>query len=125
MQVHHRAAALRTALAAERQSGHDIAFVPTMGNLHAGHIAVVRAAKTPRASAWSSAASSNPKQFEPGEDFERYPRTPERDHELLRSQGVGYLFSPDVDEFYPAGEARPHRRVGTGAVRHPVRCQTP
>ncbi len=104
MQIHHRAAALRTVLAAERQSGHDIAFVPTMGNLHQGHMALVQLAKS-HSQCVVASIFVNPIQFGAGEDFEHYPRTPERDHELLRSHGVAHLFTPDVDELYPAGTA--------------------
>ena len=104
MQTHSSAAALRTALAAERQRGREIALVPTMGNLHEGHLAVVRAAQS-HAQCVVVSSFVNPKQFGPGEDFERYPRSPERDHELLTAQGVGHLFTPATEELYPAGEA--------------------
>lgn len=84
---------------ARRKLG-ELAFVPTMGSLHAGHIALVRLA---RREARHVAASIfvNRLQFAPGEDFESYPRTFESDCDKLRAQGVELLFAPDERVLYP------------------------
>ena len=95
---------LRSALAAWREKGQRIAFVPTMGALHDGHLALVDHA---RRSAGKVVVSIfvNPTQFGPGEDFERYPRDLEADAEKLREAGVDLLFAPPVDVIYPPGFA--------------------
>ena len=96
MQVLHRIADLRAALA----QGPRPAFVPTMGNLHEGHLALVRQAK---ASGRPVVASIfvNRLQFGPNEDFDRYPRTFEADCELLKAEGCDFVFAPDEAELYP------------------------
>ena len=104
-------AELRAVVAAWRRDGQRIGFVPTMGNLHAGHFSLVRQA---RESADRVVASIfvNPSQFGPNEDFDRYPRTPESDAEGLIVAGCDLLFLPTVDEMYPLGvEHRVHMDV--------------
>jgi pantoate--beta-alanine ligase len=83
-------------------AGKRLGLVPTMGALHEGHLSLVRAA---RAGCHSVAASIfvNPTQFGPNEDFAKYPRSFERDRELLEREGVNLLFAPSVQEMYPAG----------------------
>jgi pantoate--beta-alanine ligase len=95
-----RTSQLRERIAAWRKAGERIAFVPTMGNLHAGHGSLVQAA---RAHAQRVVVSIfvNPLQFGPNEDFAAYPRTPEADRELLRTLQVDMLFAPEVEEIYP------------------------
>ena len=95
MQILRDIAALRRAVPAG-----TAAFVPTMGNLHAGHVSLVRIA---RAQAPQVAVSLfvNRLQFLPGEDFDRYPRTFERDCELLAAEGVEFVFAPDEQVLYP------------------------
>lgn len=96
MQVVHTAAELRTALAG--QSG--TAFVPTMGNLHAGHVSLVELARQHGHPVVAS-IFVNPLQFGAGEDFERYPRTLDADCDNLSGAGCDLVFAPDVAELYP------------------------
>ena len=91
---------LRRALAAAP----PLAFVPTMGNLHAGHLSLVRLARR-QARAVAVSIFVNRLQFLPGEDFERYPRTFERDCALLEAEGVELLFAPDEKALYPQPQA--------------------
>ena len=77
-----------------------VAFVPTMGNLHEGHLSLVRIARQ-HARAVAVSIFVNRLQFQPGEDFERYPRTFERDRELLAAEGVEIVFAPDERVLYP------------------------
>lgn len=77
-----------------------LAFVPTMGNLHEGHLSLVRLARR-RAGAVAASVFVNRLQFHPSEDFDRYPRTFERDCALLEQEGVELLFAPDESVLYP------------------------
>jgi pantoate--beta-alanine ligase len=104
MQTIHDAAALRAAIRAWRAQGQSISFVPTMGNLHAGHLALVQLARA-RADRVVASIFVNPTQFGPGEDFARYPRTLERDQAGLASAGCDLLFAPTVEVLYPFGPA--------------------
>lgn len=78
-------------------------LVPTMGALHAGHLALVDQARERGADFVVVTLFVNPKQFGPGEDFERYPRTLDADREACRARGVDVLFAPPGDAMYPAG----------------------
>lgn len=90
---------LRTVVAAWKHKGKRIAFVPTMGNLHAGHLALVDHARE-LAERVVVSIFVNPAQFGPGEDFDRYPRTEEADTRWLVKQGADLLFLPSVEEIY-------------------------
>ena len=78
----------------------DLAFVPTMGNLHEGHLSLVRIGRR-HAPKVAVSIFVNRLQFLPGEDFERYPRTFERDCQMLEGEQVDYLFAPDERVLYP------------------------
>ena len=96
MRVVRDIAALRKAVAAAG----PVAFVPTMGNLHEGHLSLVRLARR-QGGAVAVSIFVNRLQFTPGEDFERYPRTFERDCALLEAAGVDLVFAPDEAVLYP------------------------
>jgi pantoate--beta-alanine ligase len=85
-----------------RAEGRVIGLVPTMGALHAGHVALVERAKLDCSNVIAS-LFVNPKQFGPKEDFAKYPRTLEADSEKLSAAGVDALFLPDAAEIYPTG----------------------
>jgi pantoate--beta-alanine ligase len=103
---------LKTALAglkAERP-GESVGFVPTMGYLHAGHVSLIERARRENGIVVLS-IFVNPLQFGPNEDYERYPRDPERDAEMARKAGVDVLFMPAVADMYPK---EPALRVTVG-----------
>ncbi|HEY5602194.1 MAG TPA: pantoate--beta-alanine ligase [Gammaproteobacteria bacterium] len=93
---------LREHLHTWRRQELSIAFVPTMGNLHQGHLQLVEAAK-PRAEKVVASIFVNPLQFVPGTDFETYPRTLQQDLEQLQSRHVDLVFCPPVAAIYPEG----------------------
>jgi len=93
----------RRFVAGERREGRRVALVPTMGNLHEGHLALVRLARE-QAETVIVSLFVNPLQFGRGEDFTRYPRTLQRDLGLLEAEGVTAAFAPEVGEMYPAGQ---------------------
>jgi pantoate--beta-alanine ligase len=94
---------LRTQVRRWHKQGETVAFVPTMGNLHAGHLQLVRAAKA-RAEHVVVSIFVNPTQFGEGEDFASYPRTEQADLDKLQALAVDIVFMPSVAEMYPGKE---------------------
>ncbi len=92
--------AVRAHVRAWRAAGLRVAFVPTMGNLHAGHMSLLTAARN-RADRVLASVFVNPLQFGPNEDFASYPRTPIEDERLLTEAHCDLLFTPSVAEIYP------------------------
>ena len=102
MEVVHTIPDLRAAVARARQAGQAIGFVPTMGCLHAGHLSLIRRAKS-EAGFVVVSIFVNPTQFGPDEDFSRYPRTFEEDRRGCEAAGADLIFAPSAPDFYPAG----------------------
>ena len=93
---------MRSASRAARQRGQRLGFVPTMGALHEGHLSLVRAARS-ASDVMAASIFVNPTQFGPNEDLAKYPRSFERDCEMLKREGVDFVFAPSVEEMYPGG----------------------
>jgi pantoate--beta-alanine ligase len=104
VQIIRRLEELAPALAEVRQAGEKFALVPTMGALHAGHIALIDEARR-RAGRVSATIFVNPMQFGEGEDLERYPRQEAADAAMLEQAGCDLLWLPTVDDIYPIGFA--------------------
>jgi len=102
---------LRERVAAWKREGFRVGFVPTMGNLHAGHFSLVKLARK-HADKVVASVFVNPTQFGPSEDFARYPRTPEADAAGLADAGCEMLWMPTVEAMYPYGpQGAVHMRV--------------
>jgi len=104
------------AIQAARRAGQRIALVPTMGYLHAGHLALLREGRR-RGDLLVATLFVNPLQFGPQEDLARYPRDLARDQELCASCGVDLLYAPEVAEVYPPGFST---SVTVGGVSEPL-----
>jgi pantoate--beta-alanine ligase len=102
--VHTAPSAISPVTRALRGAGRRIALVPTMGALHEGHRELIRhARRMPGAGVVAVSIFVNPLQFGPNEDLARYPRPLEADLEVCRAEGVALVFTPGVDDMYPAG----------------------
>lgn len=101
-------AAVRDYVRRWRSEGRRIAFVPTMGNLHAGHLSLIEMARR-HGDRFIASIFVNPMQFGPNEDFAHYPRTPTQDARMLADAGCDLMFMPDVLEIYPNGSERATR----------------
>lgn len=101
MDIIHTIAGLREAVTKQKLAGKTVGFVPTMGNLHEGHITLLREGHK-HADFMVSSVFVNPTQFGEGEDFDSYPRTLEADSEKLQAAGCHLLFAPSAEEMYPA-----------------------
>ncbi len=109
LSLHETLAPLRKEIAAHRSNGQTIALVPTMGNLHQGHLALIAAARADY-DVVIATIFVNPLQFGPNEDLARYPRTFAADTAALQEVGCNYLYAPAPVEIYPEGIAS-HTRV--------------
>lgn len=105
MKIETTIAGLRAAVRAARKAGKSVAFVPTMGNLHQGHITLVTHARR-RADVVIASIFVNPTQFGANEDFDTYPRTLAADSALLAEGGCDLLFAPETREMYPEGRSQ-------------------
>ena len=110
--IHHHISALRAAIQPYR-AAQRIALVPTMGNLHDGHLELVNIAKQ-HADIVVVSIFVNPTQFGVGEDFDSYPRTLDEDVAKLATVGADYVFAPNIDEMYPV--LPPPTTVSAGAI---------
>lgn len=115
MQVIASVPETRRAVRAAQQRGQTVGFVPTMGALHAGHMSLVAEARRHHEFVAVS-IFVNPTQFAPHEDLARYPRPLERDLELCRNAGVDLVFTPQVEDMYPAGACTVVRVEGLTAL---------
>jgi pantoate--beta-alanine ligase len=91
-----------------RREGLKVAFVPTMGNLHAGHVSLIETARR-HGERFVASIFVNPMQFGPNEDYAHYPRTPREDEHMLAAAGCSLMFMPDAREIYPNGSERATR----------------
>ena len=105
MNIYKTAEELRSFVTEERKQGHRIAFVPTMGALHEGHLSLVRRALKENDCCIVS-VFVNPTQFNNPRDLETYPRTLDADSRLLASIGTTVLFTPEVETIYPEPDTR-------------------
>lgn len=101
-------AAVREQVRRWRSEGRRVAFVPTMGNLHAGHVSLIEAARR-HGDRFIASIFVNPMQFGPNEDYAQYPRTPTKDADMLTEAGCNLMFMPDVAQIYPNGSERATR----------------
>lgn len=115
MKLIQTARELEDFVAATKAAGKTIAFVPTMGALHEGHLSLVEIAKQ-KANVVVVSIFVNPKQFGANEDFDKYPRTLTQDAELLETKNIDALFAPSVEEVYPPAGVREQRAGVVGST---------
>jgi pantoate--beta-alanine ligase len=108
MDIVTKIAAVREHVRRWRSEGRRVAFVPTMGNLHPGHVSLIEAARR-HGDRFVASIFVNPMQFGPNEDFAHYPRTPTQDERMLADAGCNLMFMPEVAEVYPTGSERATR----------------
>jgi len=113
---------VRSVVCGWRQQGLKIALVPTMGNLHAGHLALVGVARK-KADRVVASIYVNPTQFGAGEDYGSYPRTLDADREALEASGCDLLFAPDHATIYPAGIENAVRIIASADLALPLEGQ--
>jgi len=116
MEIVTTISAVRERVQAWRRAGERVVFVPTMGNLHAGHVSLIEAARR-HGERFVASIFVNPMQFGPNEDFAHYPRTPREDERMLTAAGCDLMFMPDVAEIYPHGSERAARVEVPGLSR--------
>ena len=105
MQIIHTRKKLNSLISTLKEQGKIIGFVPTMGALHEGHLSLVRKSGE-QCDITVSSVFVNPTQFNDPEDLKRYPRTPEKDAEMLKNAGCDVVFFPAVEEIYPEKDKR-------------------
>jgi pantoate--beta-alanine ligase len=115
MKLIQTAKELEDFVSATKAAGKTIAFVPTMGALHDGHLSLVEIAKQ-KADVVVVSIFVNPKQFGANEDFDKYPRTLSQDAELLETKNIDALFAPSVEEVYPNEGVREQRAGVVGST---------
>jgi pantoate--beta-alanine ligase len=115
MKLIQTAKELEDFVSATKAAGKTIAFVPTMGALHDGHLSLVEIAKQ-KADVVVVSIFVNPKQFGANEDFDKYPRTLTQDTELLETKNIDALFAPSVEEVYPPEGVREQRAGVVGST---------
>ncbi len=115
MRLIHTAAEIEAFVQETKTAGRTIAFVPTMGALHEGHLTLVDLARQ-KADVVVVSVFVNPKQFGANEDFDKYPRTLNEDAKLLETKNVDALFAPSVEEIYPPEGVREQRAGVVGST---------
>ncbi|MBS1731989.1 MAG: pantoate--beta-alanine ligase, partial [Bacteroidetes bacterium] len=105
------AADLSRFVSKNREKGHSIGFVPTMGALHQGHISLIEQSRK-ECTLTICSIFVNPTQFNNPEDFKKYPVTIEKDIDMLEKWGCDVLFLPEAAEIYPPGFIKPHYELG-------------
>lgn len=114
MQILQMHADISAQISEWKSQGQSVAFVPTMGALHAGHLSLVDIADS-KADRVVVSVFVNPTQFAPGEDFESYPRTIDQDADLLRARRVDAMYVPSAQEIYPGGDRTSPYKAGEAA----------
>jgi pantoate--beta-alanine ligase len=120
MHIVHTVSELQAALQPWRKAREQIAFVPTMGNLHAGHASLVTKARE-HGECVVASIFVNPLQFGPNEDFDKYPRTLKADCALLQQHRADVVFAPSVQDLYPGGYP-PATTVSVGGPLTEILC---